>query len=133
MAVPESPARSAGDDWHGPACSSEQALNGLGVAGEDTVTEARNQHQRGVDRVLGTRAADQCPGGAPRILIDRPDVDAAKQSRQPRLPTLGITPYLGYDDRVAAKLHTVALRHPQPSEQRAVIALRRHERACVEN
>jgi hypothetical protein len=96
-------------------------------------SRARNQHQRGVDRVLGTRPADQYPGRASRPVIDRADIDAPKQSRQPRLATLRVTPHLGYDDRVAAKLHAVPLRRAQPSDQHPVIALRRHERAGVEN
>ncbi|MGH3777451.1 MAG: hypothetical protein ACRDRR_17290 [Pseudonocardiaceae bacterium] len=66
-----------------------------------------------------------------RLVVGWADIDAPKQSRQPRLAALGIMPHLGDDDRVAAQLHTVALRHPQPSDQHLVIALRGHERAVL--
>ncbi|MGH3827962.1 MAG: hypothetical protein ACRDQX_12445 [Pseudonocardiaceae bacterium] len=67
-------------------------MNVLGVAGEDAVAGARDQHQRGVNRILGTLLADQDPGRPPRLIVDSADIDAPKQ---PRLAPLGVTPHLG--------------------------------------
>lgn len=55
-----------------------EALEVLQVAGDEAVAGLTDEHQGGIDRILGTRPADQRPGRPSRSIIDRAHVHAAK-------------------------------------------------------
>lgn len=74
----------------------------FGIARQHDFAVARDEDDRGIDRVRAVRTAKQLAGAPPERFIDRNHDDAAQQPREKHLASSGVAPHLGNDHRVCA-------------------------------
>lgn len=110
-----------------------QALEVVGIRGIDLVVINGKEHDRGIDDIRGSSAAQKHTGPTPGLAVDWSDIDTGQQPGKVCLTTVPTAPHLADNTSVGQRR---AVRAPLPlddGDHLAVAAFDRNEGAGVED
>ena len=109
----------------------DQSSNIVRIAGRDTVTTARYEHDSCIDRVRHSSFTKKSTTGATAGFVNADNVDGVEESSEIDLAPPVIAPHLRYDEGRGSQLHTVLRRYSKSSHHTPLVALDGDKRTGV--